>query len=107
MKKIYSRREFVKQNSLIGLGAAMPFGLTASFYDKLSDDLGKTWSNSVLCQNWTNVPLNDHVFEEPSVVYFRGKYYMTIRHDLRTYVTSSEDGLHYGELNNGVFWNRG
>ena len=35
---------------------------------------------------------------EPSVVYFRGKYYLTIRHDLRGYITSSDDGLHYNDL---------
>ena len=313
MKKKYSRREFVKQNSVIGLGAAMPFGLTSSFFDRLlkgigepsqkyrieneiilhgrknnqawfepaigvipgnekklpqvfaratlltgndigpqfyikTDNLGKSWSNPVLCQNWTKVPLDDDVFEEPwfgffyhsqsnkfiaigythfvrdsrsnnsagnkceehysspklkgsivyslwnstkadfepwermrlpenlnlgiyyngqfhekddgtilipgyyrgpmkegenniykrvtvlrckfkdaelqyiehgtihsidetrglaepSVVYFRGKYFMTIRHDLRAYVTSSEDGLHFNELKTWHFDN--
>jgi len=35
---------------------------------------------------------------EPSLVYYNGKYYMTIRHDLRAYVTSSEDGLHFKEI---------
>jgi hypothetical protein len=35
---------------------------------------------------------------EPSMIYFGGKYFMTIRHDLRAYVTSSEDGLHFNEL---------
>jgi len=130
MKKKYSRREFVKRNSLIGLGSAVPFGLTSSIYDSLSggtgksaqidrseneiilhgrrnnqawfepavgvipgnrnklpqvfvratlltgndigpqvflktDDLGKIWSNPALCQNWTKVPLDDNVFEEP------------------------------------------
>jgi hypothetical protein len=35
---------------------------------------------------------------EPSVVYFKGKYYMTIRHDLRGYLTTSDDGLHYSDL---------
>lgn len=35
---------------------------------------------------------------EPSVVYFEGKYYLTIRHDLRSYITSSDDGLHYNDL---------
>ena len=35
---------------------------------------------------------------EPSVVNFDGKYYMTIRHDLRSYVTTSNDGLNYKEL---------
>jgi hypothetical protein len=35
---------------------------------------------------------------EPSVVYFKGKYYMTIRHDLRAYITSSDNGLQYNDL---------
>ncbi len=35
---------------------------------------------------------------EPSVVYFKGRYYMTIRHDQRAYVTSSENGLQYDDL---------
>lgn len=35
---------------------------------------------------------------EPSVVYFKGRYYLTIRHDLRAYITSSDDGLHYNHL---------
>ena len=35
---------------------------------------------------------------EPSVVYFKRKYYMTIRHDLRAYVSSSDDGLQYSDL---------
>ncbi len=135
MKKIHSRREFVKRNSMIALGAAMPFGLTTSFSDRLTkendntlhikrieneiilhgrknnqawfepavgvipgngkklpqvfvratlltgndigpqfylktDDLGETWSNPVLCQNWYKVPLNNDVFEEPWFGYF-------------------------------------
>jgi len=35
---------------------------------------------------------------EPSVVYFKGRFYMTIRHDLRSYITTSDDGLHYSDL---------
>ncbi len=130
MKKNYSRREFVKQNALITLGAAIPYSLGTSYYEKLlgkpgkllqidrieneiilhgrrnnqawfapavgvipgnrkilpqvfvtvhlltgndigplfylkTDDLGSTWSNPVLCQNWFKVPLDDHVFESP------------------------------------------
>jgi hypothetical protein len=34
------------------------------FYLK-SDDLGKTWSNPVLCQNWFKVPMDNNVFERP------------------------------------------
>ncbi len=46
---------------------------------------------------------NLHIIEEsrglhePSVVNFKGRYYMTIRHDLRAYITSSDDGLHYND----------
>jgi hypothetical protein len=130
MKKNYSRREFVKQNALVALGAAMPVGLHSTFYKKTAgkiagqpqikmikneiilygrknnrawfapavgvipgnkkdlpqvfvsvllltgndigpqfylttDDLGRTWSNPVLCQNWFKIPLADHVFESP------------------------------------------
>ena len=32
---------------------------------------------------------------EPSVVFFKGRYFLTIRNDLRGYVTYGEDGLHY------------
>jgi hypothetical protein len=34
-------------------------------------------------------------FAEPSIVKFQGKYYLTIRSDLRGYVTVSSDGLNY------------
>lgn len=130
MKRKYSRREFVKQNSMIGLGAVMPFGINSSFLESLpksenyasyidridneiilhgrrnnqawfepsvgvipgkgikppqvfvkatlltgndigpqlyikTDNLGKTWTNPILCQNWFKVPLDNHVWEEP------------------------------------------
>ncbi|HSI07965.1 MAG TPA: hypothetical protein VK985_05195 [Rariglobus sp.] len=35
---------------------------------------------------------------EPSLTRYRGKYLMTVRHDLTGYVTSSDDGLNYGPL---------
>lgn len=35
---------------------------------------------------------------EPSMIYFQDRYFMTIRHDLRGYVTTSSDGLHFDEL---------
>lgn len=35
---------------------------------------------------------------EPSLTRFRGKYLMTVRHDLAGYVASSDDGLHFGPL---------
>lgn len=34
IKKKYSRREFLKQNFALGLGVALPFGLTSSIYEK-------------------------------------------------------------------------
>ncbi len=35
-----------------------------------SDDLGKSWSNPILCQNWIKIPLDNHVFEEPWFGFF-------------------------------------
>lgn len=35
---------------------------------------------------------------EPSITQFRGRYFLTIRHDQRAYVTTSDDGLHFGPL---------
>lgn len=40
---------------------------------------------------------------EPSLIWFQGRYFMTIRHDLRAYVTTGEDGLHFGELRPWTF----
>ena len=40
---------------------------------------------------------------EPSLIYFQGRYFMTIRHDLRGYVTTSFDGLHFDELKVWMF----
>lgn len=34
-------------------------------------------------------------FSEPSLVKYKGRYYMTLRNDKRGYVTVSDDGLHY------------
>jgi hypothetical protein len=34
-------------------------------------------------------------FCEPSITRYRGRYYMTLRNDVRGYVASGEDGLHY------------
>ena len=36
-------------------------------------------------------------FVEPSLTRYRGKYYLTIRHDDAGYVSTSDDGLHFGE----------
>ena len=134
MKQKYSRRKFIKQNTLIALGAALPVGLHTSFYNKIrktvnqtgiekieneiilhgrrnnqawfapsvgvipgnkktlpqvfvsvhlitgndigplfylkTDDLGRSWTNPVLCQNWFKVPLDNHVFESPGFGFF-------------------------------------
>jgi hypothetical protein len=135
MKNTYSRREFVKKNTVIGLGTMMPLGFFSSNYVETSgngadpskidritnevilhgrknnqawfepavgiipgdqtnppkvfvratlltgddigpqlflktDDLGKSWSNPVLCQNWFKVPLENDVFEEPWFGFF-------------------------------------
>ncbi len=34
-------------------------------------------------------------FVEPSLVLFRGKYFLTLRNDARGFVTTSDDGLHF------------
>lgn len=39
----------------------------------------------------------DRGLAEPSVVFFRDRFFLTIRHDRRAYVAAGEDGLHYGE----------
>ncbi|MEQ2007730.1 MAG: sialidase family protein [Limisphaerales bacterium] len=40
----------------------------------------------------------DRGLHEPSLTRFKGRYYLTIRHDQRAYVTTSNDGLHFGTL---------
>jgi len=40
---------------------------------------------------------------EPSLVCFQGRYYLTIRNDLRGYVTVSEDGLHFQPIQPWAF----
>jgi hypothetical protein len=35
-------------------------------------------------------------FAEPSITFFRGKYYLTIRHDEAGYIATSDDGLEFG-----------
>lgn len=40
----------------------------------------------------------DRGFHEPSLTRFKGRYFLTIRHDKAGYVTASTDGLHYGAL---------
>jgi hypothetical protein len=39
----------------------------------------------------------DRGLHEPSLTRFRGRYHLTIRHDQRGYVSTSEDGLHFTE----------
>jgi hypothetical protein len=40
---------------------------------------------------------------EPSITKYDGKYYMTIRNDVRGYVTVSEDGLHFADIQPWTF----
>lgn len=40
---------------------------------------------------------------EPSLVHLQGRYFLTIRNDLRGYVTASEDGLHYQPIKPWTF----
>ncbi len=40
---------------------------------------------------------------EPSITWFNGRYYMTIRNDLKGYVTTSADGLQYGPMQEWLF----
>jgi hypothetical protein len=35
---------------------------------------------------------------EPSLTRFKNRYYLTVRHDQRAYITTSDDGLHFKEL---------
>ncbi|MEX2171196.1 MAG: sialidase family protein [Pirellulales bacterium] len=42
-------------------------------------------------------------FVEPSLALFQGKYYLTLRNDDRAYVTTSQDGLHYGPVTAWTF----
>lgn len=39
----------------------------------------------------------DRGLDEPSLTRFQGRYYLTIRHDQRAYVSTSEDGMHFTE----------
>lgn len=40
----------------------------------------------------------DRGLHEPSLTKFKDRYYLTLRHDQRAYITTSDDGLHFGEL---------
>lgn len=40
---------------------------------------------------------------EPSLTFFQGKYYLTLRNDVRGYVTTSDDGLHFGPIQPWTF----
>jgi hypothetical protein len=40
---------------------------------------------------------------EPSIVFFGGRYFLTIRNDLKGYVTISDDGLHYRPIKPWTF----
>ncbi len=40
---------------------------------------------------------------EPSLTRFQGRYYLTLRNDIRGYVTSSDDGLHFDAIKPWTF----
>lgn len=40
---------------------------------------------------------------EPSLAFFQGKYYLTLRNDARAYVTTSQDGLHFEPIQAWTF----
>jgi lysophospholipase L1-like esterase len=40
---------------------------------------------------------------EPSLARYRGRYYLTLRNDLRGYVTTSDDGLNYEPITSWLF----
>ncbi|MDY0033123.1 MAG: lysophospholipase, partial [FCB group bacterium] len=41
--------------------------------------------------------------DEPSLVLFQGRYYLTIRNDEKGYVTAGDDGLHFAPLTPWTF----
>ncbi len=45
----------------------------------------------------------DRGLHEPSMICFQGRFFMTIRHKLRSYVTTSKDGLHFKDLETWKF----
>ncbi len=40
---------------------------------------------------------------EPSIAHFQGRYYLTIRNDVKGYVTAGDDGLHYAPIRPWTF----
>lgn len=46
--------------------------------------------------NELNVP-TDRGLGEPSLTQFQGRYYLTLRHDQRAYVSTGSDGLHFSD----------
>ena len=40
---------------------------------------------------------------EPSIATFGGKYFLTVRHDKRAYITSGDDGIHFAQLQPWTF----
>lgn len=42
-------------------------------------------------------------YYEPSLAFYRGKYYLTLRNDAKAYVAGSEDGLKYGQIKAWTF----
>ena len=53
--------------------------------------------------NFTRLDDETRGFSEPSVTKFKGKYYLTIRHDKTSFITTSKDGLNYEPIINWKF----
>jgi hypothetical protein len=49
----------------------------------------------------------DRGLHEPSLTRFKGRYYLTLRHDQRAYVTTSDDGLHFDAALKTWTWDDG
>ncbi len=85
------------------------------YFAKTIEDNGKNYSATVVRLNFDgakmkfiehgdvlthNVPRG---LCEPSLAFYKGKYYLTLRNDERGYVTWSKDGLHYEPIQPWLF----
>ena len=85
------------------------------YYKPKSDDKKECYSTTVLRCSFDGEKLNyvEHGDElhldtprgfcEPSLTFFRGKYYLTLRNDVKGYVTSGNDGLHFAPVRPWTF----
>lgn len=89
--------------------------LVPIYFKPKSDDYNAVMSVTVLRCSFDGDTLrfveqgSEHTVEdprgcgEPSITKYQGKYFMTIRNDVRGYVTTSEDGLHYAAIQPWTF----